>query len=309
MLRWTSGRVTSARGNARRLWLGGGAVAMGTGIWSMHYVGMLALRLLVPVVAAGCHSCFGDCPIRGQSQQDEFLSSRGGQHLYGQRHRRYALHRHGRHVSLLFPNRYPLRCSGHCDLPGRSDAYLSHSRRNHFRRLAQNCERCSHGSRRSSDAPHGNGGFQFRAGAICRRQPLALPEYFIRRPDRHHRGHLHAPGDYDFDFTCGPPVFRSFSAQAMELEASKRRSRHVLETSFDAFAGTDSQGKITDWNRQAEIIFGWPHAAALGQTLAEAIIPLRHRESYAQQIRELLASNDEHAQVRDHRVKSRWRKF
>ena len=104
-------------------------------------------------------------------------------------------------------------------------------------------------------------------------------------------------------------VDRRFSAQAMELEARERRSRHILETSFDAFAGTDSQGKITDWNRQAEIIFGWPHAAALGQTLAEAIIPLRHRESYAQQIRELLASNDEHAQVRDHRVKSRWRKF
>ena len=33
-----AGRVTSARGAARRLWLGGGAVAMGTGIWSMHYV-------------------------------------------------------------------------------------------------------------------------------------------------------------------------------------------------------------------------------------------------------------------------------
>jgi two-component system sensor histidine kinase/response regulator len=44
-----AGRVTSARGAARRLWLTGGAVAMGTGIWSMHYVGMLALRLPVPV--------------------------------------------------------------------------------------------------------------------------------------------------------------------------------------------------------------------------------------------------------------------
>ena len=44
-----AGRVTSARGRVRGLWLGGGAVAMGTGIWSMHYVGMLAFRLLVPV--------------------------------------------------------------------------------------------------------------------------------------------------------------------------------------------------------------------------------------------------------------------
>jgi len=44
-----SGRVNSARGSARWLWCGGGAFAMGTGIWSMHYVGMLAYRLPVTV--------------------------------------------------------------------------------------------------------------------------------------------------------------------------------------------------------------------------------------------------------------------
>src|SRR5579863_830981 len=44
-----AGRVTSTRGIARRLWLGGGATAMGIGIWSMHYVGMLAFRLPVLV--------------------------------------------------------------------------------------------------------------------------------------------------------------------------------------------------------------------------------------------------------------------
>lgn len=42
-------RVTSAQGKARFLWLTGGATAMGFGIWSMHYVGMLAFRLPVPV--------------------------------------------------------------------------------------------------------------------------------------------------------------------------------------------------------------------------------------------------------------------
>jgi diguanylate cyclase (GGDEF)-like protein/PAS domain S-box-containing protein len=42
-------RVTSAKGRIRFLWLVGGAVAMGIGIWSMHYIGMLALRLPVPV--------------------------------------------------------------------------------------------------------------------------------------------------------------------------------------------------------------------------------------------------------------------
>src|SRR6202011_2006836 len=42
-------RVTSGRGASRYLWLSGGAVAMGIGIWSMHYIGMLAFRLPVPV--------------------------------------------------------------------------------------------------------------------------------------------------------------------------------------------------------------------------------------------------------------------
>jgi two-component system sensor histidine kinase/response regulator len=44
-----AGRVTSARGQARYLWLIGGATAMGIGIWSMHYVGMLAFHLSVPI--------------------------------------------------------------------------------------------------------------------------------------------------------------------------------------------------------------------------------------------------------------------
>src|SRR2546423_3252857 len=43
-------RVTVARGRARDLWLAGGAFAMGSGIWSMHYVGMLAFYLPVPVL-------------------------------------------------------------------------------------------------------------------------------------------------------------------------------------------------------------------------------------------------------------------
>jgi len=42
-------RVTFARGWSRLLWLTGGAIAMGFGIWSMHYMGMLAFRLPIPV--------------------------------------------------------------------------------------------------------------------------------------------------------------------------------------------------------------------------------------------------------------------
>jgi NO-binding membrane sensor protein with MHYT domain/signal transduction histidine kinase len=44
-----AGRVTAAGGGTRAIWLLGGAGAMGTGIWSMHYIGMLAFVLPIPV--------------------------------------------------------------------------------------------------------------------------------------------------------------------------------------------------------------------------------------------------------------------
>jgi PAS domain S-box-containing protein len=43
-------RVTAAIGRIRIAWLLGGATAMGVGIWSMHYIGMLAFLLPVPVL-------------------------------------------------------------------------------------------------------------------------------------------------------------------------------------------------------------------------------------------------------------------
>src|SRR5229473_5117647 len=44
-----AGRVTAASGRTRAVWLLGGAGAMGTGIWSMHYIGMLAFILPIPM--------------------------------------------------------------------------------------------------------------------------------------------------------------------------------------------------------------------------------------------------------------------
>jgi PAS domain S-box-containing protein len=44
-----AGRVTAAKGWPRFAWFTGGAVAMGIGIWSMHFTAMLAFRLPIPV--------------------------------------------------------------------------------------------------------------------------------------------------------------------------------------------------------------------------------------------------------------------
>ena len=37
-----AGRVATSEGKGSKIWLGIGAIAMGVGIWSMHFIGMLA---------------------------------------------------------------------------------------------------------------------------------------------------------------------------------------------------------------------------------------------------------------------------
>jgi NO-binding membrane sensor protein with MHYT domain/CheY-like chemotaxis protein len=44
-----AGRVSESRGRAVLAWVVGGSIAMGSGIWAMHFVGMLAFRLPIPI--------------------------------------------------------------------------------------------------------------------------------------------------------------------------------------------------------------------------------------------------------------------
>ncbi len=62
-----AGRTANSLGRARIVWLAGGALAMGLGIWSMHYIGMLAFLLPVPV--------FYDVPIVALSLLAAVISS------------------------------------------------------------------------------------------------------------------------------------------------------------------------------------------------------------------------------------------
>jgi PAS domain S-box-containing protein len=45
-----TGRITASRSKQRLFWLLGGASAMGLGIWSMHYIGMLAFKMPMKVL-------------------------------------------------------------------------------------------------------------------------------------------------------------------------------------------------------------------------------------------------------------------
>jgi PAS domain S-box-containing protein len=84
---------------------------------------------------------------------------------------------------------------------------------------------------------------------------------------------------------------RRFSLQALELESS-RRHRQIVETALDAFVGMDATGLITDWNGQAERTFGWPRGEVIGRPLAEVVIPHRYRDAHGQSLRRFATTGD-----------------
>lgn len=76
------------------------------------------------------------------------------------------------------------------------------------------------------------------------------------------------------------------------LKASMEEARAVIETAFDAFIGMDAEGRICDWNHQAEITFGWMRQEVLGQSLAERIIPPQHREAHQRGLNHYLRTRE-----------------
>ena len=85
-------------------------------------------------------------------------------------------------------------------------------------------------------------------------------------------------------------------ALAREAEASLRKSeahtRRIVEMALDGFIGMDAAGVITDWNVQAEQIFGWPRQEAIGRLLSTTIIPVQHQEAHEKGLRRFLATGE-----------------
>lgn len=67
---------------------------------------------------------------------------------------------------------------------------------------------------------------------------------------------------------------------AEALKRAEEQVRLVIDTAYDAFIRIDGAGLITDWNRAAEIVFGWSRAEVVGKPMSEVIIPLQDREAH-----------------------------
>ncbi|HSQ51847.1 MAG TPA: PAS domain S-box protein [Nitrospiraceae bacterium] len=85
-------------------------------------------------------------------------------------------------------------------------------------------------------------------------------------------------------------------ALAREAEASLRESeahtKRIVEMALDGFIGMDAAGVITDWNAQAELIFGWSRHEAVGRLLSATIVPPQNREAHERGLRHFLATGE-----------------
>jgi diguanylate cyclase (GGDEF)-like protein/PAS domain S-box-containing protein len=79
-----------------------------------------------------------------------------------------------------------------------------------------------------------------------------------------------------------------------ELERSDARTRQILNTAGDAFVGMNTSGQVTEWNEQAEEIFGWTRDEALGRNVSKLIIPEDSREAHAEGLARFLATGEAH---------------
>ena len=78
-------------------------------------------------------------------------------------------------------------------------------------------------------------------------------------------------------------------AQA-QVRESDEHIRQVVDTALDAAVTMDAQGRICAWNRQAETIFGWPAAEALGRSLGDLIVPPAMREAHTRGMNRFLST-------------------
>ncbi len=297
-----SGRVTFAKGRLQLLWLGGGAMAMGIGIWAMHYIGMLAFHLPVPVqydwptallslLAAVCASA--EALLVVSLPKMGFFRAAVGSIIMGGGIATM-------HYIGMAAMRLPATCTYSSGLVVVSVvlaiaiSFVAIWLTFHVRGVTT------------------SGGWRKNISALVMGAAIPVTHYtglaaarftptLTNQLDQLHSVSISFFGVVGICFVTFLVlgiVFvtsladRRFSVQALELESSEQRYRQIVETALDSFIGTDSNGIITDWNEQAETTFGWLRAEAIGQSIFQTIVPHRLRDDLSQVFNELLACGE-----------------
>lgn len=110
-----------------------------------------------------------------------------------------------------------------------------------------------------------------------------------------------SPGNYDEfigrgDGMRGPETKPSSGTSTVaELGFSgedRKNLERLLDASLDAVIGMNRDGRVTAWNKQAEILFGWTRGEALNSVLGDLIIPAHLRGLHSNGLRRYLETGD-----------------
>ena len=301
-------RIHSAHGPVRCLWLIGGAVAMGTGIWAMHYVGMLAFKLPIPVLY--------DWPLVLLSLFAAILASvialcvASRAQLGWTRALLSSIPMGGAIAGMHYIGMEAMRFPGHCSysiplvLASLALAILISFAALHltFRARSTTAHSTSHriltavvmGAAIPAMHYTGMAAASFHPGA----RHSAPDPYAVQIT------HLGVVGVILVTFLLSALAIlisiadRAFSRQARELHDRESRNQQLLETSFDAFVGIDETGLITDWNPQAQALLGCTRRDALGKLFAEQFIPAAERPRFASVFAEIVFASGNSARKR-----------
>jgi two-component system, sensor histidine kinase and response regulator len=290
-------RVTAAQGRMRFAWLSGGATAMGTGIWSMHYIGMLAFSLPVSV--------FYDWPTVLASLLAAVFSSAIALFIVSRQKMGMGAALVGSvimgagiatmHYTGMAAMRLPAMCHYSTFLVTLSvilaivislvALWLTF----HFRNDAKGkwLPKFASAALMGAAIPvmHYTGmaaaGFAPTSGA----------------PDLAHAVSVSSLGVTGIAIVTfmvlGVALMTSFMERRFAvLESSEERLRLIINTALDAVVTTNSEGLITNWNSEAERTFGWSPQEALGRRLSETIIPQQYRAEHERSHQSFLKTGD-----------------
>ena len=129
-------------------------------------------------------------------------------------------------------------------------------------------------------------------------QDFTMEARFRRAQDGAYRWHLNraaalrdAEGNL-LRFVCTSTDIEDQKQSQENLRRAVETNRLIVDTALDAVITMDAEGAITDWNKQAEMVFGWSNTEAIGQHMSDLIIPERLRMAHERGLRHFLATGN-----------------
>jgi PAS domain S-box-containing protein len=117
---------------------------------------------------------------------------------------------------------------------------------------------------------------------------LAISEFFAKSFDPPDAALL----DLLSDFGAQLAMFLARARAEARIREDDALKSAMLGASLDCIVGMDHRGRIVEFNRAAELVFGYARAEAMNQELAQLLIPPSLREQHREGLRRYLETGE-----------------